>query len=710
MKLFFLFNPRNSTSKMCTPSGYCKETTVLGDFNDAVFENEGITTRFYRKGEKFFVNTQGPDGAMGDFEITHTFGVYPLQQYLLPFPGGRLQCLTIAWDSREKKWFALPNHVSDPDDWLHWTKNAQNWNGMCAGWHSTNLTKGYEHESDTHNTTWSEINVGCEACHGPASRHVEWADRPAMARLPSSNYELLVDTGDLNPREQLRICVPCHSRRSSLGDFSYVEKDMMDHFIPELITEGMYYPDGQILDEVYVHGSYVQSKMYRSGIRCSDCHDIHSIKRLKKGNDLCLQCHRADTYNTKDHHFHKETHEGKPSDGWLCEKCHMPGRYYMGNDYRLDHSIRVPRPDLSLVYKMPNSCNMSSCHDDKTVEWSVKHYRDWYGQKRKPHYGTIIADGRRREPEAQAQLIDLAKDRLFPPIVRATALSLLKSYTGEKSMNAIEHALSDEESLIRHTAIRGLSQISTKRHVKLMVSLLYDPVKAVRMQAAMNLTALPREELTDDQEKVFQNAILEYQRSMEHSSDFPHARHNLGIMFATLGKHEQAEENYKKAIEIDDQFFPARFNLANLYNTKGRNKEAEEQFREIIKREPENGEAHYSLGLLLAEINRLDEAVYSLKKAVDLRPDRARIRYNYALILSHLGRSEEALSEMIRAHAADQRNPGIVQAIAIFYIQEGERKKALPYAEKLVELVPEAPGPKQMLTQIKQALSAIESR
>jgi tetratricopeptide (TPR) repeat protein len=472
----------------------------------------------------------------------------------------------------------------------------------------------------------------------------------------------------------------------------------------------MYYPDGQILDEVYVHGSYVQSKMYRSGIRCSDCHDIHSIKRLKKGNDLCLQCHRADTYNTKDHHFHKETHEGKPSDGWLCEKCHMPGRYYMGNDYRLDHSIRVPRPDLSLVYKMPNSCNMSSCHDDKTVEWSVKHYRDWYGQKRKPHYGTIIAEGRLRLPEAEAQLIDLAKDRLFPPIVRATALSLLRSYTGEKSMNAIEHALSDEESLIRHTAIRGLSQISTKRHVKLMVSLLYDPVKAVRMQAAMNLTALPREELTDDQEKVFQNAILEYQRSMEHSSDFPHARHNLGIMFANLGKREQAEENYKKAIEIDDQYFPARFNLANLYNTRGRNKEAEEQFREIIKREPENSEAHYSLGLLLAEMNRLDEAGYSLKKAVDLRPDRARIRYNYALILSHLGRSEEALSEMIRAHAADQRNPGIVQAIAIFYIQEGEWKKALPYAEKLVDLVPDAEGPGQMLIQIQQALSAIESR
>ena len=682
------------------------EQTVLGDFNNAVFKYEGITTRFYRKNEKFFVNTQGPDGTMSDFEITYTFGVYPLQQYLVPFPGGRLQSLTIAWDSKDRKWFALPNHVTDPNDWLHWTRNAQNWNGMCAECHSTNLKKGYDLASDTYNTTWSEIDVGCEACHGPASRHVEWADKPAMARLPSNDYELVVNTGDLNPREQLRICAPCHSRRSTLGDFSHEGKDLLDYVVPELITEAVYYSDGQILDEVYVHGSFVQSKMYRSGVRCSDCHDIHSMKRIKQGNDLCLQCHRADTYNTKDHHFHKQTYKGIPSDGWLCERCHMPGRYYMGNDYRLDHSIRIPRPDLSARYKTPNSCNMSKCHDDKTVQWSLNHYKKWYGQKNKPHYGTAIADGRQRKPEAETQLIKLSKDQLFPPIVRATALSLLRSYSSEQSMHTMDQLLLDDEPLIRYTAIQELNQTSTEKRVKLTWSLLYDTVKAVRIQAAMNLTALPQGKLTDEQNKVFQEVLLEYQRSMEHSADFSFARHNLGIMYANLGKHDRAAEQYKKAIEIDDQFFPARFNLANLYNRTDRNKEAEQQFREIIKFEPANGEAYYSLGLLLAEISRVDEAVDALAKAVKLIPDRARMHYNYSLALRHLGRNADALSAVLKAYEIDRRDPAIVQAIAIFYIQEQQFDNALPFAEELVKLVPDAEGPKQMLKNIQQAMEA----
>ncbi len=156
------------------------DKTVLGNFNDSIFEHKGVRTRFFRKGKKFFVNTQGPDGKMKDFEIKYTFGYTPLQQYLIPFPGGRLQSLTIAWDVEKKRWYHLyPEDPIDPEDWLHWTKNAQNWNGMCAECHSTHLQKNFDMETDTYQTTWSEIDVSCEACHGPASNHVEWAEVPA---------------------------------------------------------------------------------------------------------------------------------------------------------------------------------------------------------------------------------------------------------------------------------------------------------------------------------------------------------------------------------------------------------------------------------------------------------------------------------------------------------------------------------------------------
>jgi len=290
------------------------EHTVLGDFNGVVFEIHGITSRFYRKDDKFFVHTQGPDGKMGEFEITHTFGWYPLQQYLVPFPGGRLQCLPIAWDVRGKKWYHLyPIEPLDPKDWLYWTNAGQNWNGMCAECHSTNLKKNYDIKKDAYETTWIDIDVGCEACHGPGSHHVEWAELPDMARPQVDNYDLIVKTEGLGSRELVELCAPCHSRRAILGDYTHAEPDLLDSLLPSLLTPELYFPDGQILDEVYVYGSFTQSKMYYRDVRCSDCHDVHSVKPIKEGNDLCLQCHRAHEYDTKAHHFHKKKGEkGEP--------------------------------------------------------------------------------------------------------------------------------------------------------------------------------------------------------------------------------------------------------------------------------------------------------------------------------------------------------------------------------------------------------------
>jgi len=357
------------------------EINVLGDFNNAVFESRGIQSRFYRKEGKFFVKTLGPEGKMGEFQITHTFGWYPLQQYLVPFPGGRLQCLPIAWDERDKKWYHLYPDLSDPKDWLYWTNSGQNWNGMCAECHSTNLKKNYDPATDTYTTTWSDINVGCEACHGPGSSHVAWAETPDMGRPQVDNFDLAVKTAGLNTRALVELCAPCHSRRAALGDYTHSESDLLDSLLPSLLNTGSYYADGQILEEVYVYGSFIQSKMYHRDVGCNDCHDVHSLKLLKNGNDLCLQCHRSAEYDTKAHHFHKKTGEkGEPiksSDGKItfevgtgaqCIQCHMPGRNYMGIDYRPDHSLRIPRPDLSGSIDVPNACNR--CHLDESNAWS----------------------------------------------------------------------------------------------------------------------------------------------------------------------------------------------------------------------------------------------------------------------------------------------------------------------------------------------------
>jgi Tfp pilus assembly protein PilF len=674
--------------------------TVLGDFNDATFAHHGVVSRFYRKGDRFFVHTPGPGGEMGDFEVTHTFGWYPLQQYLVPFPGGRLQCLPIAWDVAEKRWYHLyPDPPTDPEDWLYWTKAGQNWNGMCAECHSTNLKKDYDVATDSYQTTWSDIDVGCEACHGPGSRHVEWAEMPEMARPAAENVELVVRTSGLPSRALVELCAPCHARRAALGDYTHAEPDLLDSMLPQLLNERLYFADGQILDEVYVYGSFTQSKMYHRDVRCSDCHEVHSIRPVKEGNNLCLQCHRAGAYHTKEHHFHKKkgekgeairSGEGKVlfevGTGAECTQCHMPGRTYMGIDYRPDHSFRIPRPDLSVRIGVPNACNR--CHVDKTAKWSDETITKWYGPGRRPHYGTVIDRGQKREPEARDELIGLAGDPLYPVIVRATALSLLDAYPGEETAKAFERALTDEEALIRRTALDSLNVPDPQSRQRLISPLLYDPVKAVRIEAARLLAEDPSLELDPDLRKAYETTLEEYKASMEYSADFAFARYNLANLYVSLDEPDKAIRSFRAAIKIDDLFYPAKVNLAMLYDRRGEKKEAEVLLREALEADPDMHEVAYSLGLLLAEAERYDEAISFLERAAEGMPQRARVRYNLGLLLQLLGRDKEAETELLGALRIEPDNLDFLYAAADHYLKRGRLAEAKRMAETMIERHP----------------------
>jgi Tfp pilus assembly protein PilF len=690
------------------------EKSVLGDFNDAGYTIHGITSRFYRKDRGFFVHTHGPDGEMGEFEITHTFGWYPLQQYLVSFPGGRLQCLPYAWDVKEKKWYRVPP-VEDiaADDWLYWTNNGQNWNGMCAECHSTNLQKNYDPDSDTYKTTWSDINVGCEACHGPGSKHVSWAQMPDMARLQVDNFELVQDTSGTEAREAVELCAPCHSRRAILGDYVHAEKDLLDSLLPSLLTDELYFADGQILEEVYVYGSFTQSKMYRHSVRCANCHDVHSIKPVKAGNMLCLQCHRTDEYDTKEHHFHKNKDEkGEPiksengdilfavGTGAECVQCHMPGRYYMGIDYRPDHSFRIPDPALNAEINSPDGC--LRCHIDKDSKWSIETVTKWYGPGRRSHYGSILAAGRKGEPEAHQDLIRLVGDPLYPVIVRATALSLLAAYQGEDTLQAFELAFQDEEPLIRRTALANLQPMAPESMAKIIGPSLYDPVKGVRTEAAAKLAGAPSEHLDKDLSVVFKTVLQEFMESMEYSADFSFARFNLGNLYSTLGRQEEAIKNYKAALSIDNQFYPAQVNLAMLYNSKGENDKAESLLREILANNPNMHDVAYSLGLLLVEMKKPGQAVEFLENAAEGLQTRSRIWYNLGLLQASLGQDAEAEAALIKAKVLEPDNPDYLFALADFYIKRRRPQRARVYAELLIEKYPQNPIGYQLMRAIRK--------
>ena len=681
------------------------EETVLGDFNEASYTDphNQITSRFFRQDGKFMVTTEGPEGELETYEVTHVFGVYPLQQYLVPFPGGRLQCLNIGWDAREHRWYRLPPYeVQDSGDWLHWTRGGQTWNGMCAECHSTRLMKNYDMETDGYQTTWFEIDVGCESCHGPGSRHTAWAEKPPLARPQVNNSDLAVVTSGITSREQISLCAPCHSRRFQLGDNPHLSGDVLDVMVPSLLEEGLYYPDGQILEEVYVYGSFVQSKMYRHEVRCSDCHEVHSLELHQEGNKLCLQCHRAEEYDRYEHHFHKREFEGEPSDGHLCVKCHMPGRIYMGIDYRPDHSLRIPRPDLSLTIGTPNSCGTAECHGDKELSWIVDHYQSWYGKTRKPHYGEVIAAARSAEPGSSEALRSLAGDQLTPVIVRATALSLLRNYPDDLTTEVLIRGLDDNESLIRYTAIRGLQHLDPSALLDHIAPKLYDPVKAVRTEAAAALAGLPESQIRADDRTALAAGLDEYREAMRYNSDFAPQRYNLGNLAASQGNDEEATDLYRQAIGIDDRFYPAKVNLAMALNRRGDNKGAEVLLREVIDQQPQLHEVRYSLGLLLAELERYEEAAPVLGEAADGMPEYTRPRYNQALALLKLERYEEGERALLKALELEPENREYFTTLANLYLNFRMIGRAEQLARTILDRVPDHPDATRLLEMINQ--------
>jgi predicted CXXCH cytochrome family protein len=617
--------------------GLPSDQTVRGDFNNTLFSNYGVTSRFFRKDGKFFVNTETGDGSLADFEIKYTFGVRPLQQYLIEFPGGRMQALGAAWDTNKHHWFHLyPSEKISHNDPLHWTRLYQNWNLMCADCHSTNLKKNYDPQTETYKTTWDVINVSCQSCHGPGSAHVEWARRrQAGSASKSEGPGLVVDLKSGKPQDQLTACFPCHARRARLTADDWAGRPFLDTFLPALLTPTIYHADGQILDEDYEYGSFLQTRMYEDGVRCVDCHNPHTLKLKAEGNALCVQCHseRADrrfpklipkVYDTPAHHFHLAN-----SPGALCVNCHMPAKNYMVVDPRRDHSFRVPRPDVSVRIGTPNACN--GCHAEKTPQWAADTVAKWYGPNRRqePHYGEVLAAARAGKPEAAAKLIALVRDPNLPAIVRATALGLLRGY-GPEANPAIIEATRDRDPLVRVTAVDGLDQLTAEEKLTVIAPLLSDPIRAVRIQAARVLAGSPIDRLEAARRQEFESALVEYRQAQLYNADIPSGNLNLAILETSLKQFDNAVEHYKIAIRLDPEFMPARVNLGNLYNQIGRNADAERVFVEAVGRAPSNGDLHYSLGLLLAEEKRLNESAEELGKAAVLLPDRPRVQYNYA--------------------------------------------------------------------------------
>ncbi|MCU4176190.1 multiheme c-type cytochrome [Carboxylicivirga sp. N1Y90] len=695
---------------------YATETTVLGDFNNVEFEALGMTHKFFMQDGKFMVNTDGADGTMQDFEIKFVFGVTPLQQYLVEFEGGRLQTLALTWNCLKNEWYHMAAHVYEGQNiehgnWLHWTNQAQNWNSMCADCHSTNLIKGYDHKTDTYNTTWSEINVSCEACHGPGSEHLAWADLPDYAREDIENYGLVVKTSGIDHVQYVNNCVRCHSRRSSLQDFDHSSESIYDHVIPNLPEHPTWHIDGQIQDEDYVYASFIQSKMYMKEVQCNDCHNVHSGKLLygTDYNKLCAQCHVSDIYDSPTHHFHKEAGmpgksvisdsniEMEVGSGTLCINCHMHGQLYMGVDYRRDHSFRIPRPDMSIKYGTPNACNQ--CHTNESNEWSEKHITNWFGKSRRFHFAEAFSGAVNENVVAVDQLQDIAKNELYPPSIRGLALQHMGTFFQDSLRTIVDDYTSNLDPTIRLAAIRA-NQVVEPSDIQRLLPLLNDETKAVRTEAARLLSTVGLDQIPDNYKGIYEKVYKEYENILIYSSDFPIGKFNLANLYYNSGKNELAEEFYIKALKQDEELHFVKLNLAYLYNRIGKNDKASLLFDDYLKHEPNDGQALYSYGLLLSEMQKYDESLETLLKANRAQPDRPRVAHNIAMMYDFKGDKTKAESYLKKEMNLVNDYNGKAELLR-FYLTNQMQSKALNHALEMQKEFPNIDELNQVIRQLQ---------
>jgi predicted CXXCH cytochrome family protein len=673
--------------------------TVRGRFDGRTFQHQGVSSRFFRRGDAFFVHTDGPDGKMADFEIQYTFGIEPLQQYLIGMPGGRLQALGIAWDNQKMRWFHLrPHEKASAGDVLHWTGRYQTANTMCIVCHTTAFERRYDAVTDSFDSRWQEINVSCQACHGPGDTHVKWAqkgtsDQPQLAGLSRSGWPTGPLDGSKQPAQES--CTPCHARRSELTALGVPGQALMDHYLPTLLKEGLYYADGQQREEVFVDGSYRQSKMFRMGVSCTNCHNPHTGKLRFQGNALCLQCHdqqknpafpsASGWYDAPEHHHH-----AAGSKGAQCVSCHMPATVYMGIQPRPDHSLRIPRPDVSLRTESPNACN--GCHDKETTKWAADKVTQWYGsnRRRESHFGEAIASYRRGQGRDADLLIGLIKDSGVAPIVRATALDELRGASSAGTSARIA-ALSDPSAEVRVAAVASLATLEPQYRLQILGPLLSDPLRAVRLAAVLSLSTLARQQFEPEHRTTFDLAVQEYTAVQNLSLDMPGSRLNLAVMQDNMGKQDLAEQNYFAALKIDPDFSPARLNLAHLLARQRRISEAVVVLKEGLARSPGVGEMQYAMGLLQAQDGGGKSALGALKKAALLMPGRARVQYNLALAYQQSGQSKAAEDALKLAAQLDDRDPDVIYALAAFYFHAKQFKEARTWTERLAQVQPLEP-------------------
>ncbi|MBD8472903.1 hypothetical protein IFT98_03230 [Pseudomonas sp. CFBP 8770] len=677
------------------------ESSVKGDFNDVTFHGERELTVFFRRGEEFWVKATDAQGIANDFKVAYAFGVAPLQQYLLETSGGRLQALNVAWDTAKGGWFTIyPGQGVDFRDPLHWSKPGQNANFMCVECHTTGFKRNFDASTNTFDSQWNSLGVGCQACHGPGSDHVTWAGSGAQ-RSAATGVGFAVDLTQADNAAQADTCARCHSRRASLADDSLPGKPLLDAYLPSALTAELYEVDGKIKGEVFEHGSFLQSKMFAKGVACTACHNPHSTELKASGDAVCLQCHntvgktvvpgvdarglKAKDYLSPEHHHHVPG-----SAGSQCIACHMPGKLFMVNDLRHDHSFSLPNPALAQRLGTPDAC--IGCHRDMPAEQLIERYTQWYGTPRNPtfNYAESLWLARAGLPGAADALFGELATPTLSAIRRTTLLAEVADYPSERALASAVEALTDADAQVRETAVKTVAaQLPGARRAAVLGASLSDPILAVRLASASAL--LEAGPSLGRWQSAFDKALAEYETTQLQLQERAEANLNLALLYQSQGQIAKVEPYLRTAIERDPDFAPAVVALGQWLESQRLPEEALALLSAHLLRTPNSALLQFTQGLTLIRQRQAGMALLALREANRLEPSNARYAYVLALAMQSLGEvaaADALLAETLQLHPQDRE---VRMAIIVRKRSSGDAQSVRQLIEDLRAINPGDP-------------------
>lgn len=677
------------------------------------FQHGSQQTALRKADQQFEIITAGLNRTQENFRVDRVIGNLPLQQMLIPFPGGRWQATEAAYDPRSNEWFNVYGAEDrQPGEWGHWTGRGMNWNTMCATCHNTRLRKNYDATNDVFHTTMAERSVGCEACHGPMKAHNDW-------QYANQNKGLKDPTIKKLSRDQMfDTCAACHARRGEITGDPRPGDSFFDHHLLSIVDESdLFYADGQVRDEDYEVSAFLGSKMFHKGVRCGDCHDFHTAKTRLPGNMLCLSCHgpgatNAPVINPVTHSRHKvfgydisgvltnndlmsyQTDRIKETGG-ECVNCHMPQTVFMQRHSRHDHGFTIPDPLLTKQFGIPNACNR--CHQDKDVDWALKYVEEWYGEKmNRPSRQRAQAVARARngdDPAREALLNMLQTDE--QEYWRAVAANLLERWVAEPPVaQALVQKLSDPNALVRQNIVQTLAALGESLPAEIETAVrerLDDSTRNVRVVAAQTLTAS-----LDWNSR----AGSELRHMLEHNADQPAGQMQLGVTALARGDATNALRHFETAVKWD-LFSPGiRHETAIVLSQLGRPREALAELQEAVRLAPRDAEFRFKLALAWNELGEPAKVVAELEQAVKLAPRHARAWYNLGLARHAAGNPLGAIQALLAAESAETRDPHIPYARATIHAQIGQPAEARLAAQRALELQPQFQDASALLRQL----------